>query len=55
MKKRDISEWWFDAIASCAVLAGGTAFALLAYQAYLFAVPLAERMLSPRGLTSIIW
>jgi hypothetical protein len=55
MQKRDVSEWWFDAIASCAVLTGGAAFATLVYQAYVFAVPLAERMLSPRALTGIGW
>jgi hypothetical protein len=56
MKNRHFNdEWWFDAIGSCIVLAGGTVFAALLYEMYAIAVPLVERALDTRGLMSIGW
>jgi hypothetical protein len=56
MKNRRFDdEWWFDAIGSCVVLAGGAVFAALVYEMYAIAVPLVERVLATRTLTSVGW
>jgi len=53
--RRYDDEWWFDAIGSCIVLAGGAAFAALMYEMYAIAVPLVEQALAARTLPSIGW
>ena len=56
MKNRRFDdEWWFDAIGSCVVLAGGTVFAAFVYELYAIAVPLVEQVLAARMFPSTGW
>jgi len=48
-------DWWFDAIGSCVVVAGGTVFAAFVYEMYAIAVPLVEEFLSTRAFMSMGW